>query len=384
MNEPIGILKQTLLLLVFISLIQATRAVVNYKLTSVMMDSTGNLSLWVGKRQASIDIYTDWCDDSLDSFFHIDMDNVWNRSMIPFITWEITLCNHTNEDDPGITKRINNNTYDPYINRFGDRMKQWLAGPDQIYGTSDDRRAFVRLGHEMNGNWYSWSKGSVPNDYVLAWRHTYNIISNKGINTTRLQWVWSVGSEDYGEYTVEDYWVGENYTNWIGINVFNGGSSASWSKWRWPHEILDNMMARLNKLSSTKPISVNAYATVGVRTGNTTDVQAKNEWLRQMCDYINNNNIKMASYYNVDQPNQDNMVFGGTHGDVIWNGCKGYSSYRNCLQSNDWIEPDVTNPRLVTDKQFAGILSNAKDIWKNRGILKIFTILTLFFQNMII
>ncbi|CAF5015706.1 unnamed protein product, partial [Rotaria sp. Silwood1] len=210
--------------------------------------------------------------------------------------------------------------------------------------------------HEMNGNWYSWSIGSTPNDYVLAWRHTYNILLNKGIDATRFQWVWSVNRKDYGQYTAEEYWVGENYTHWLGINGFNGGSSANWSKWEWPNEILDNMMGRLHKLSSTKPMSLNAYATVGVRTGNTTDVQSKNEWLRQMCDYINNNNIKMASYNNVDGPNEDNMVFGGTHGDVIWNNFKAYSAYRNCLQSNDWIEPNITNPRLITDEQFAVIV----------------------------
>ena len=141
---------QILLLLVFISSIKTTHAVVNYKLTSVFRDFTGNLSLWVGKRQASTDIYTDWCNNSLGPFFDLDMDNAWNRSMVPLITWEITVCNHTAEDDPGITKRINNNTYDPYINQFGDRLKKWLAGPDGIYGTNDDRRAFVRLGMKFN------------------------------------------------------------------------------------------------------------------------------------------------------------------------------------------------------------------------------------------
>ncbi|CAF3812253.1 unnamed protein product [Rotaria sp. Silwood1] len=214
----------------------------------------------------------------------------------------------------------------------------------------------------MNGNWYSWSIGSTPNDYVLAWRHTYNILLNKGIDATRFQWVWSVNRKDYGQYTAEEYWVGENYTHWLGINGFNGGSSANWSKWEWPNEILDNMMGRLHKLSSTKPMSLNAYATVGVRTGNTTDVQSKNEWLRQMCDYINNNNIKMASYNNVDGPNEDNMVFGGTHGDVIWNNFKAYSAYRNCLQSNDWIEPNITNPRLITDEQFAVFLQDENNL----------------------
>ena len=90
---------------------------------------------------------------------------------------------------------------------------------------------YLCLAHEMNGNWYPWSIGSFPSEYVLAWRHTYNILLNKGIDATRLQWVWSVASQDYGQYTAEEYWVGENYIHWLGINVFNGGSSASGSKW---------------------------------------------------------------------------------------------------------------------------------------------------------
>ena len=150
MKKLFRFFSQNLLVLVFISSIKTTHGVINYKLTSVFRDFTGNLSLWVGKRQASIGIYVDWCNNSLDPFFDLDMDNVWNRSMVPLITWEITVCNHTAEDDPGITKRINNNTYDPYINQFGDRLKKWLAGPDDIYGTNDDRRAFVRLGMKFN------------------------------------------------------------------------------------------------------------------------------------------------------------------------------------------------------------------------------------------
>jgi hypothetical protein len=150
MKKLFRVFSQFLLLFVFMLTIEITHAVVNFKLTSVMMDFTGNLSFWVGKRQASIDIYADWCNNSLDPFFNLDMDNVWNRSMVPLITWEITDCNHSAEDDPGITKRINNNTYDPYINQFGDRLKKWLAGPDATYGTNDDRRAFVRLGMNFN------------------------------------------------------------------------------------------------------------------------------------------------------------------------------------------------------------------------------------------
>jgi hypothetical protein len=90
------------------------------------------------------------------------------------------------------------------------------------------------------------------------------------------------------------------------------------------------------------------------RVGNTTDISSKNEWVRQVCDYINKNNIKMPSYFNVDEPHQDIMIFGGTYGDVIWNNFKVYSAYKDCLQDDSWIVPDTTNLRLITDDQFAG------------------------------
>ena len=206
----------------------------------------------------------------------------------------------------------------------------------------------------MNGNWYSWSTGSTPSDYIAGWRHTYDILSSKGLDPTRLQWIWSVNSPDVGQYTAEEYWVGDNYTHWLGIDGYNWGSSESWSKWMLPNEVFDNMIGRLRKLSLTKPMSFNEYGTVGVRVGNMTDVQAKNEWLRQACDYLDTNNIKMASYFNVDEPHQDIMIFGGTHGDVVWNNFNTYSAYKDCLQSISWIQSNVTNPRLLTDDQFAG------------------------------
>jgi beta-mannanase len=47
----------------------------------------------------------------------------------------------------------------------------------------------IYLAHEMNGNWYPWSRDAVPNDYILAWRHVHDMFSSKNLNSTRLQWV---------------------------------------------------------------------------------------------------------------------------------------------------------------------------------------------------
>ncbi len=60
------------------------------------------------------------------------------------ISWEIRDCR--GDYQPGVIKLVNNGTYDSYINQFGDRLKAWLSGNDSVYGTDDDRRAYLRLG----------------------------------------------------------------------------------------------------------------------------------------------------------------------------------------------------------------------------------------------
>ena len=212
----------------------------------------------------------------------------------------------------------------------------------------------LHLAHEMNGNWYPWSLNSTPSDYILAWRRIHNIFSNKSLNSTRLQWIWCVNNADVGSYTAENYWVGNEYVDWLGIDGYNFGSSQSWSSWSWPNQTFDNMIARLRTLSPTKPLSINEYGSTTKRVGNISDISAKTDWLNQFCNYITNKQIIMASCFNEDKET-DWANFGGARGDVVWNTLNGYSAYKNCLQSSNWVVPNNTNPRILTDQQFAGV-----------------------------
>ncbi len=63
----------------------------------------------------------------------------------------------------------------------------------------------------------------------------------------------------------------------------------------------------------------------------------------------------MASYFNKDKET-DWAIFGGMYGDAIWNKFNVYTTYRNCLQSDEWIQSNKTNERIITDEQFAGRL----------------------------
>ena len=48
-------------------------------------------------------------------------------------------------------KNVAAGTYDSYVVSVASQIKSFLSGPDGVYGTSDDRRIYIRLAHEMNG-----------------------------------------------------------------------------------------------------------------------------------------------------------------------------------------------------------------------------------------
>ncbi|CAF1114026.1 unnamed protein product [Rotaria sp. Silwood1] len=315
------------------------------------MNEIEYISSWIGKRPIVILLFTDWCNTSMNNLFNYQLNNIWNNQSIPVITWELFGCSGSSQ--PGIMSLVRNNTYDAYIDQFGNRLKTWLAGNDGVLGSSDDRRAYLRLAHEMNGNWYPWSMSSTPQDFIAAWHHIHDIFTNKSLDSTRLQWIWCVNNADVGSYTAENYWVGENYVDWMGIDGYNFGTSQSWSSWSNPTQVFDNMITRLQNLSSTKPICINEYASTSIRTGNISNITAKYDWLQQFCTYINNKQIKIASYFNTDKET-DWAIFGGIRGDSLWTNYSVYTAYRDCFQSNDWILVNSTNPRLISDEEFSG------------------------------
>ncbi|MBA1332297.1 endoglucanase, partial [Candidatus Endoriftia persephone str. Guaymas] len=82
------------------------------------------------------------------------------------------------------------------------------------FGTTDDRRVYIRLAHEMNGDWYPWSARSVgenPADYIAMWRHVHDAATAIGLGREHVQWVWSVNASDHGSYgwIAEDYYPGD-------------------------------------------------------------------------------------------------------------------------------------------------------------------------------
>ena len=145
---------------------------------------------------------------------------------------------------------INAGTYDSMIRARADGLKA-LGRP-----------VFLRWCWEMNGNWFECdgthnnSSGMTdgPAKFVAAWRHIHDIFTAEG--ATNVVWVWSPNAQDvpnqpWNHYT--NYYPGDAYVDWVGIDGYNWGTTKSWSSWTSFSSIFSGVY---NTYASRKPLMI--------------------------------------------------------------------------------------------------------------------------------
>ncbi len=85
---------------------------------------------------------------------------------------------------------------------------------------------YMRYAHEMNGDWYPWSR--EPAMYAQAWRHVHDIFVGEGASNAR--WVFSLNPTPYeGETSwsanAQAYWPGPQYVDYVGSTMINFGGT---------------------------------------------------------------------------------------------------------------------------------------------------------------
>jgi beta-mannanase len=146
-------------------------------------------------------------------------------------------------------------------------------------------QVLMRWGHEMNGNWYPWAgyingaagtdggaeggadDGGVPSagpaKYVAAWRHVHDIFVQEG--ATNVLWVWCPNDNDvpdapWNHWT--NYYPGDDYVDWVGIDAYNWGTSSSCCIWQSFTTLLTG--SPYQDYSATKPIMLPETASAEV------------------------------------------------------------------------------------------------------------------------
>jgi len=325
------------------------------------MDQVRAMEAWQGKRHAVVNLFTDWCNRSktLDNLFKQQLPSIWTNGNVPVVSWEPYLCSPA-ATPYDVEARAARGDYDTYLHAWAERMREFVSGPDGSLGTTDDRRVYIRLAHEMNGDWYPWGAGDGGGsaaDYILMWGRVRGIFWQKGLDAHTVQWIWAVNHEDVGTVSAEDYYPGDEYVDWIGIDGYNWGASQSWSSWRTPEEVFAPMVARLRDLTA-RPLALSETASTSATPGKV-DVAAKSLWITQLFAYATApaTGARMIVWFNEDKE-ADWAVFGGANGDETYRSgrtsYKAYASYRAAANSPGLVSSSKADPRLLTDTFFAG------------------------------
>src|SRR5579862_6709740 len=91
------------------------------------------------------------------------------------------------------------------------------------------KKFFLDFAAEMNGD-EAWS-GNNASLYVAVYRHIHDIFIASG--ATNVVWAWCPNVTDTpgGNRTTMDYYPGDSYVDWTGVDGYNWGTSTSDFQW---------------------------------------------------------------------------------------------------------------------------------------------------------
>ena len=154
-----------------------------------------------------------------------------------------------------------------------------------------DPNAIIRIGWEMNGDWYPWSAASDPQGYIDAYRHAVDAFRSVSPNFT---FVWSpnIGT---GTIDPEKVYPGDAYVNVVGMSVYEG---SSWFAGKTPEQRWDWLMNQPDGLKWQQEFA----AAHGKPMGYPEYASDFNDgyFVSHMADWIKSNNVAFQSWWNAN------------------------------------------------------------------------------------
>lgn len=112
---------------------------------------------------------------------------------------------------------------------------------------------FLRFASEMNGTWTRYS--GDPGKYKEKWRLVHKVMKEEAPN---VMMTWTVFTNP--ESTIMDFYPGDDYVDWVGVNIYNvvyhNNSLKQYCAQEDPLALLDYVY---NTFSETKPIQISEY-----------------------------------------------------------------------------------------------------------------------------
>lgn len=190
----------------------------------------GGFESTLGRSIAINHTFVGWTDD-----FTTMLPALAAGGRVPLVTWEAW------ENSVGAPLAdIIGGTYDAMITARAKAAKSF------------GKTFFLRWGHEMNGNWYPWSGSSnganmaATTTFISAYHHIHDLFVAAG--AANVLWIFcpnvdSVPSEGWNQW--QNYYPGDSYADWIGLDGYNWGTVQSTSTWQSFSTIVGRIYAGL-------------------------------------------------------------------------------------------------------------------------------------------
>jgi len=185
-----------------------------------------------------------YSDFSGPMFTSAQMHDIAAEHATPMISWRPTL----DWTQPIQFASIANGKYDGYLRQQAERAK------------AAHRQILVRWGYEMNlpgGVYGSHVQGETPQSFIAAWRHIVAVFRSAG--ASNVKWVWSPNTDCAGHCPFSQYFPGDAYLDWLGLDGYNFASAHN-AGWVSLHYVFGTSYSTITSLSH-KPLMFAEVAT---------------------------------------------------------------------------------------------------------------------------
>ena len=242
-----------------------------------------------GRKPEIVLVFQPWkWEGNYTNFSAADYDAIYRKYPVAMMTWEPwdssrARCQQGFELDDIIAGK-----HDAYIRRFARDVDAW------------GKPLYIRLGHEMNGDWYAWSPAcyaNTPAKFVRMWRHVHGIFEQQGV--TNVKWVWSPHAEYTLDrnYPLDQFYPGNAYTDVRGLDVYNWGN-VNGNHWVSFSKAIGNDYAELLALPSNDPVWI-------AESGTHSAPGSKARWFEEVRKSLKNRypEVEVFVYFHNNQEN---------------------------------------------------------------------------------
>jgi mannan endo-1,4-beta-mannosidase len=147
-----------------------------------------------GREPNLVGYFSGWAEPFDSSFANL----VYSHDVVPFVQIDPTYASMS---------AITAGDYDSYLQSYADSVRSF--GHPVVIG----------FGHEPNASWYPWGYGHVPPAlFVEAWRYIVTMFRQQGADN--VTWLWTINADRPGTGPVADWWPGQQYVTWVGIDGY--------------------------------------------------------------------------------------------------------------------------------------------------------------------